>query len=156
MFRILDMMREDLVLLDLAASDPFDACSRVASWLGTTGWIPKDTQGQVGERLIQKEKINPTALGRGVAIPHCYFEKIPEPMIIFARFSTPVDFQAADGELVRMVFLLLGPKRNDTEHLMILARLSRLLKDGSFKARLLEAASGADVIEAVRDVENRH
>ncbi|MCB1154924.1 PTS sugar transporter subunit IIA, partial [bacterium] len=88
--------------------------------------------------------------------PHAYFEQIPEPMLIFARLSKGVDFDAPDDRPVDKIFMLLGGKRDHTQHLMIMARLSRMLKDTGFRQTLDTAGQPGAVLDAVRDVESRH
>lgn len=156
MKRIQNLMRGNLSLVDLEAKDRVDAFRRISIHLRQEGWISEDAEEELFGRLIRIEEPASTCLGRGVSVPHVYFEKVPEAMIVFAHLASPVDFGGKDGMPVSLVFLVMGPKRDDTEHLMILARLTRLLKDEEFRRRLEAAASGAEVMEAVRDVEMRH
>ncbi|RLB51848.1 MAG: nitrogen regulatory IIA protein, partial [Deltaproteobacteria bacterium] len=54
---------------------------------------------------------------------------------------------AIDGEPVNILFALVGPKGVPAEHLKILARVSRLLRDGSFRRRLGQVTAGREAYE---------
>ncbi len=156
MVYISKLIRDDLVLLDLEVSDKSDALHKITAWLCEHQCIPGDTQGEFCERLTHKEDITSTAVGNGLAIPHIYFEKIPEPIIMFVRFKNAIEFGAPDNKPVDKVFLLMGPKRDNTEYLQILARLSHLFKDAEFNKLISSGQSKEDILQAIRDVDSRH
>ena len=53
-----------------------------------------------------------------------------------------MEFAAIDGAPVFILFAVIGPKRATGEHLKTLARISRLLRDTSFRQKLLAAVDG--------------
>jgi PTS system nitrogen regulatory IIA component len=67
---------------------------------------------------------------------------------VFARLAEPVDFDAVDGEPVDVVFLLLAPEGAGADHLKALARISRLLREGS-AVQKLRASKDAEALYAV-------
>lgn len=80
--------------------------------------------------LTKREGISCSGMGNGVCIPHARFDELDAPHIVFAHLDRAVNFDAADDKKVDLVFLLLSPESNDdTEHLKILATLSKLLRD---------------------------
>ncbi len=79
--------------------------------------------------LLAREHIGCTGMGNGVCIPHGRFETLKNPHAVFARLDTSIEFGAADGKPVDLVFLLLTPVHANTEHLKALATISRLLRD---------------------------
>src|SRR5690606_14444071 len=86
--------------------------------------------------LLQRERLGSTGLGQGVAIPHGKMAGLKQIVGVFARLAEPVDFDAADGEPVDIVFLLLAPEGAGADHLKALARISRLLREGSAVEKL--------------------
>jgi PTS system nitrogen regulatory IIA component len=93
--------------------------------------------------LLRRESLCSTAIGDEVAIPHPRHplsDSYLKPMIIMARSSMGVDFNAIDDLPVKLVFLLCLP--DDYVHLKVLARLTRILKDSDFRDAL-KAADGA-------------
>jgi nitrogen PTS system EIIA component len=86
--------------------------------------------------LLQRERLGSTGLGQGIAIPHGKFAGLKRIVGIFARLAEPIDFDAVDGEPVDIVFLLLAPEGAGADHLKALARISRLLREGSAVEKL--------------------
>ena len=83
--------------------------------------------------LAERERLGSTAIGDGIAIPH---GKIPRgrPRFVgaFGRHVQGVDFDSLDGNPTHLFFVLVAPEDSTSLHLKALARVSRLLKDGTF------------------------
>jgi len=95
---------------------------------------------QVCEGLLAREKLGSTAMGGGVAIPHARLPGITAIAGLFARLEKPADFEAADGQGVDLIFVLLAPEESGADHLRALARVSRLLRDADLRKKLRETA----------------
>ena len=104
---------------------------------------------QVREVLVEREKISTTAIGEGVAIPHGKVDNVDRVHAVFARSTTGVDFASLDGEPTHLFFALIAPEDGAADHLKALARISRLLKDTGFRARLLKAESGKELFDII-------
>lgn len=79
--------------------------------------------------LMAREQLGCTGMGNGVCIPHGRFEALKNIHAIFAKLDKPIEFGAADGRPVDLLFLLITPAEANTEHLKALATISRLLRD---------------------------
>ncbi|MEO1610741.1 MAG: PTS IIA-like nitrogen regulatory protein PtsN [Pseudomonadota bacterium] len=97
------------------------------------------------EALLERERLGPTGMGRGVAIPHARLEGLDRIVGAFARCRSTVDFDAVDGEPVDLVFALFAPEDAGADHLRALARVSRCLRDPSTCAKLRAAEDGSAV-----------
>ncbi len=95
--------------------------------------------------LVEREKLGSTGVGRGIAIPHGKLDQLNQVKGIFARLAKPVDFDAIDDEPVDLVFLLLAPDTGSADHLKVLSRVSRLLRDERTCAKL----RGCDSAEGI-------
>ena len=93
------------------------------------------------ETLLQREKLGSTGLGQGIAIPHGKLKGLARVSGLFARLTNPIEFDAVDGQPVDLVFLLLAPEHAGADHLKALAKVSRLLRDGEFAAKLRGTAT---------------
>jgi nitrogen PTS system EIIA component len=102
-------------------------------------------QRSIFETLLQREKLCSTGLGQGIAIPHGKIKSLSRVHGLFARLVTPVDFDSVDGQPVDLVFLLLAPEHAGADHLKALAKISRLLRDSEFVAKL----RGTDTAEGL-------
>ncbi len=100
------------------------------------------------EALLERERLGSTGMGRGVAIPHARIEGLDRVIGVFARLQKPLDYDAADGEPVDLVFALFAPGEAGADHLRALARISRALRDASVCAKL-RSADGATALYTV-------
>lgn len=91
------------------------------------------------ERIEEREKLGSTGFGRGVAIPHARIPGLRRPVAAFLRLENSVDFDAADGMPVDLVFGLLSPENAGAAHLQALAAISRLVREDGIHAALTEA-----------------
>ena len=86
--------------------------------------------------LLQRERLLTTGLGQGTAIPHGKFADLDRVHGLFAKLAYPVDFKSVDEQPVDLVFVLLSPEAASGDHLMALARVSRLFRDPHIVAKL--------------------
>ena len=105
--------------------------------------------------LVERERLQSTGVGGGVAIPHGSMEGAERLVGAVLLCPRPIDFEAIDGAPVSILFAVIGPKRATGEHLKTLARISRLLRDEGFRARLLGAPSGRAAFELIVTEEGR-
>lgn len=89
--------------------------------------------------LMERERLGSTGVGGGVALPHARIPGITRVYGLFARLPNSVEFEAPDGQKVDLVFVLLAPVSANAEHLRALARVSRLLRNREFCAKLRAA-----------------
>ena len=106
------------------------------------------SEREIFDVLLQRERLGSTGLGQGVAIPHGKIAGLKRIVGIFARLAEPVDFEAIDAQKVDIVFLLLAPEGAGADHLKALARISRLLREGSAVEKL-RACKDAAALYAV-------
>jgi mannitol/fructose-specific phosphotransferase system IIA component (Ntr-type) len=76
--------------------------------------------------------------------------------VALARLRRPIDYAGPDDRPVDLIFLLLGPQRVAADHLRILSKITRLIKDEQFDQELRRAATPAAVLAALRATEDRH
>ena len=86
--------------------------------------------------LIKREKIGTTTLGNGIAIPHVQNDKVTKPSCIVAILSDGLDFDALDNNPVDIIVFLILPEVSKPENLLILAQVSRLLRDPEITDKL--------------------
>ena len=113
-----------------------------------------DARNTLLNALEEREQLCSTGIGDGVAIPHArnaLVGLVEKPVLVFGRHARGMDFGSVDGKRTRLFFLLVAP--NVTQHLQILARLSRLLRNVNLRRALLKAESPSQVIVALQTAE---
>jgi PTS system nitrogen regulatory IIA component len=111
--------------------------------------------GEIEQVLAERERLQSTGVGGGVAIPHGSVERLDRTIGAVLICPAPIDFDAIDGEPVSILFAVIGPKRATGEHLKTLARVSRLLRDDRFRERLVAAPSGREAFALIAAEEGR-
>ncbi len=101
--------------------------------------------------LVDREKLQSTGIGDGVAIPHASADTAQSQAAALLLCPHGVPFEAIDGYPAKIVFGVVGPRKATGEHLRTLARISRLLRDASTRAKLIGAPSAEAALAIVSD-----
>ncbi len=141
----------DRVRLALTAHDKGEVLSQMADLLCVDSPLPPEAVCTV---LRQREEIASTAVGSGVAIPHGRLAQAETVRGALGLLAEGIDFDAVDGQPVRIVVGLLAPEDRPVDHLKALARVSRRLRRPEVRRALLAAHSAQEALEALlRDPE---
>ncbi len=98
------------------------------------------------DELMNRERLGSTALGDGVAIPHCRTE-CDRILGAFLQLAEPVEYDAPDGEGVDLMFVLIVPPEETNTHLEVLAALARLFQNPENRRRLRRQASDRELYQ---------
>jgi PTS system nitrogen regulatory IIA component len=101
--------------------------------------------------LLERENLGTTGIGDGVAIPHGKMESLERIVIVVGRSLKGVAFDALDFKPCRVFFLVLAPEHVAGLHLRILAHISRLLSDESFRHAFMSAENDAALWKVLTD-----
>jgi PTS system nitrogen regulatory IIA component len=140
-----DVVALDAIIPSLKVNGKKQALQELAA---KAAHICGQSEKQIFETLMQREKLGSTGVGNGVAIPHGKLPKLSKLFGLFARLERPVDFESLDGQPVSLIFLLLAPEGAGADHLKALARVARVLRDPD-TARKLRESRDAEAIYAV-------
>ena len=88
------------------------------------------------QNLTKREKLGSTAVGNGIAIPHINIKDIDKPYVFVSTLLNGLDFNSTDNQPVDVIFLLIAPENNGSEHLQALALISRLLRNNDLTTKL--------------------
>ncbi len=112
--------------------------------------------GTLLERLQKREEMGTTAIGKGVAVPHCRAKGIRAPALLLGLSADGVAFEAIDGKPSCVFFLLVSPEDNPGAGLRLLAAIAGLVRRSrSLTSKLLKAPTPAAIIEALRAEEEK-
>lgn len=141
--KITDILVRDASILDLQSTAKDDLLAEMAAALaGVEALLDEKKLLTV---LQEREALQSTGIGEGVAIPHGKIGGLDRLVATFARSREGVDFDSIDGQPTQLFFLLVVPEQSGGQHLKALARISRFFRDASFREKLL----GADQLEAI-------
>lgn len=145
--RITDMLKKTFIIEELKATTKCDVLSELASIFPRED-LAADFDGVINV-LLEREKLGSTGIGEGIAIPHGKVSGLRDLIVSFGRSAKGIDFNAMDGKPVHLLFLLLAPENSAGQHLKALAKISRMLKDQSFRQRLMAAGSQDEIYRAI-------
>jgi PTS system nitrogen regulatory IIA component len=145
--KIADILGEALVVPALHSRTKADVIEELAAVVARHH--PEIAHARLVQALEDRERLNITALGEGIAIPHGKLGGVKRVVAAFGRSLPGVDFSSLDGKPTHLFFLLVAPEDSAGAHLKALARISRLLKDAAFRARLMEAADGGELYRTI-------
>jgi nitrogen PTS system EIIA component len=139
--QLIDLLTPDRVLADVLVSSKKRALEFIADL------IAKD-DGAGMQRLVldgfcARERMGTTAFGGGVAMPHGRLKNFSEARGAFVRLNEPVDFHAADGQPVDLIFALAVPDHFTDQHLILLAQIAEMFTDRELTARLRQVRDSA-------------
>ena len=86
--------------------------------------------------LLAREKLGSTAIGEGIAIPHCRINECSEAAGCRVTLREPIDYGSADGQDVDVIFVLLVPEEATEAHLKLLAALARSFSNTEVRDRV--------------------
>ena len=144
-------IRPECFLPDLPQKTREDALRRIVHAVAEKGYV-KD-EADVFARLMERESIQSTAVGNGIAIPHCFTDEIPDLIITVARSREGLEFDSFDGKPTQVVFLLMGNRQEHSLHLKALARIARLIKSTSFIDKIVASSTVEDMVRAFDEEE---
>lgn len=105
--------------------------------------------GQVFDALVARERLGSTALGEGVALPHCRSSLCQEPVAAVLLLEQAVDFDASDRQPVDIVFVLVVPEEAHDLHLQILSTLATAFNQPAYRARVRATNDAQELFEAI-------
>lgn len=114
--------------------------------------------GAVRAVLEEREGLQSTGIGDGVAIPHGFLGDLPVQIAALLVVPGGVPFDAIDGKPARIILGVVGPKKGmnaQVEHLRILARVSKVLREQALRDRIVAAGDAAEAYRLVAEADAR-
>jgi mannitol/fructose-specific phosphotransferase system IIA component (Ntr-type) len=143
------------IKLDLTGSNRDEVLSELIAQIPEIASRP-DARATLLHALQEREQLHSTGIGDGVALPHArnaLVGLVDRPIIVFGRHPAGIPYGAIDDAPARLFFLMIAP--TVTQHLAMLARISRLLRDPKLRQGLLAADRPEKVVRLIREAEQR-
>jgi len=143
------LITEQTVELDRDFENKIDAIKGLLQLIDNTGNV-NDTEEAL-KALKEREEEATTGVGKGIGIPHAKTDAVEKPAAAFIRAGEGVDFDAADGEPARLLFMLLFPEGTEDEYLDVLSSISRSLIHDDVREKLLNAETPEKALEIIEE-----
>jgi nitrogen PTS system EIIA component len=148
-----ELLSPAAINLDLKSADRESVLGELVSQIPQLAGQPEARQTLL-RALQEREQLHSTGIGDGVALPHsrnALVGLVEQPIMVFGRHKKGIPYDAIDGVPARLFFLLVAP--TVTQHLAILARVGRLIRDRRVRQSLLSADKPEKVIALIREAE---
>ena len=143
--KIQDLLRKDVMLLDLQATEKKAVIEEMIQSLVDHGYVTDFETFKEG--ILAREALTSTGLGDGIAMPHSKNAAVKEATVLFAKSNKGVDYESLDGQPTDLFFMIAAPEGANDTHLAALAELSQYLMKDGFADKLRQVTSPDQVIE---------
>ncbi|VDY71801.1 PTS system fructose specific transporter subunit IIABC [Streptococcus sanguinis] len=143
--KIQDLLRKDVMLLDLQATEKKAVIEEMTQSLVDHGYVTDFETFKEG--ILAREALTSTGLGDGIAMPHSKNSAVKEATVLFAKSNKGVDYESLDGQPTDLFFMIAAPEGANDTHLAALAELSQYLMKDGFADKLRQVTSPDQVIE---------
>lgn len=152
--KIYNLLMQDMVMPELEFQDSEGVLREMVSFLKSKNKIAKEKE--LYEKLSQREKLGSTAIGGGVAIPHCKLKEAKNPVVMLAISKKGVDFHSLDRKPSHIFFLVVSSPDNPSLNLQILAAIAHLVrKSNDLLKKILEAENISVIMDVIREEEEK-
>lgn len=145
--KITELLRKESIGLDVSAGTKEEVIDKLTGLMEQAGRL-NDKAGYK-EGILARETLGSTAIGEGIAIPHAKVAAVKEPGLAAVVVPEGVDYEAFDGSLAHLIFMIAAPEGEADTHLEALSRLSTLLMVPGFKDSLTAAKSKEEFLNII-------
>jgi PTS system nitrogen regulatory IIA component len=146
--RLGSLTRPELIFPDLPAADRSEVLRALSDRLAGHGLV--ESGAELHQKLWEREQLGSTGIGSGIAIPHCKLPGLTQGIVAVGIVPEGVDFGAADGQPVKVLFLVVSPSGSPAEHLQVLAAISRWVRADAHAERIRALRDPAAVYDLLR------
>jgi PTS system nitrogen regulatory IIA component len=143
---VAQFVRPEVVIPRLHAKTPDEAINEMLDLAKAKKLLRSDSAARAA--VLGHEHQFHTGLSHGIAIPHARTDSVDHLFCIVGRSPNGIDFGAPDGELTRIVILMVSPLSAGEPQVRLMAQISRAL-DGAGRTRVLAADTAEDIAAAL-------
>lgn len=148
--KILEVLPKEAIITDLKSKVKNEVIEDLVASISKITGI---NSAELIKVLLERERLGSTGIGGGIGIPHGKLKNLESLIMGFGLSRKGVDFESIDGRPAHLFFILLTPENSTGLHLKLLARISRLLKNESFKKKLMKATDSNQVYSIIEEVD---
>lgn len=148
-----DLLTPDAVIASLRVNGKKQALQELSDRAAEVSGLPAR---EIFDSILQRERLGPTGVGDGIAIPHGKLARCRRIFGVFARLERPIDFEALDGLPVDLIFLLIAPESAGADHLKALATIARKLRNPNLAAQLRATRDASAIYSMMTQTPTSH
>ena len=145
--KITDLLKPQSILLNASPTNKADAIYTLGDLMDKGGNL--SDKAEYLEAVFAREESGSTGLGDGIATPHAKSAGVKEAGLAAMVVPNGVDFDALDGQLSRLFFMIAAPEGAADTHVEVLSKLATMVIDPDFKNALIQAATVDRFLELI-------
>lgn len=149
--RITDLLKKQGIALNVKVSSKDEAIDKLVNLMDASGNL--NDKKEYKNKVLERESLSTTGIGDGIAIPHAKTKAVKNPGLSSMVVKDGVDYDSLDGAPAKLFFMIAAPESANNLHLEVLARLSTILMDESFRESLINAKSKEEYLKLIDDKE---
>lgn len=152
--KLFNLITSEMVIAELESQNREEIIREMVNFLKKKNRISKEKE--LYKKLIQREELGSTAIGEGVAIPHCKMKEVKNPVVMLAISKKGVNFHSLDGKPSHIFFLVVSSPDNPSLNLQILAAIAHLVRESnSLIKKILGAKDVITILDIIREEEEK-
>ena len=150
--KLSNLIEPDLLISDINTEDPTEALKIMTEFLKEKDKISNSKE--ILKKLLDREKLASTSIGKNTAIPHAKIKDLKNPIIMIAMCKKGFVYNHGDKEPVNLLILILSPSGSPALHLQILAAAASLIKKpGNLIGEMLKVKNSTDIFNLIKKFE---
>jgi len=142
--KLIDVLRKECVAANAQFDDKAEALLEIVRIAKKSIILKNVPDEEILTGLQERESLGSTGFGKGIAIPHCRLKSVSDFVVGLITIPSGVDFEALDGEKVRLIIFIIAPEKETNRHLKLLSAISQtLLIPGVVEEIMTESTSQA-------------
>ncbi|MBN7574296.1 MULTISPECIES: PTS fructose transporter subunit IIABC [Clostridium] len=145
--RIVDLLHKQGINLNFNPNTKEQCINELVDLMDKTGNL--NNKEEYKKAILAREELSTTGIGDGIAIPHGKTSAVKKASLAAAICKKGVDYDSLDGQPAHLFFMIAVPDNNDNLHLEVLARLSTILMDESFRTSLVNCSDKEEFLRLI-------
>jgi PTS system nitrogen regulatory IIA component len=108
------------------------------------------------QRLVEREELGSTGIGKGIAIPHSRSLLVSKLELAIGRSTKGVSFDTIDKKPAHLFFLIVAPPQDQgNQYLVALGRVALVSQNLARNKQYLVPKTPQEMIQLIRDAEEK-
>jgi Kef-type K+ transport system membrane component KefB/mannitol/fructose-specific phosphotransferase system IIA component (Ntr-type) len=145
--RLADLLTAKTFVHRLRAATREAAIAELSEVLGPAASLPA---AAIAQAVLIRERIMPTGLGRGVAVPHTRLAALNGPLVGLGLSGDGIDFDAPDGKPSQIILMILTPLDDESGQLELFADIAKIFRNRENYAKALQAENYSEFLALIK------
>jgi len=142
---LVEAIEKDLIIVPVKGTDKNSVLEELVTCLCK---VKNFDKAEVMEAILDREKLGSTAIGNGVAIPHCKMENVKGVNLVIGVSPNTIDY---DDSEVRLFFLVVANNDEATSHVQLLSSIARFCSSSVLRNMLAASKTAKEVMLTINN-----